>query len=1435
MRSRRAFCGVVRVLLCIWGAAPLLAQSTPIAGAPVAPVLSPPLRDLGSSPAPPAVPSRLVENLELPHFARPAALGAPLDPVVQQQTESSSAPIPTGVNFDGVGVANSAPPDTNGRVGKNHFVQWVNTRLAVYDKAGNRLLGPLNGNLLFQSLGGTCASHNDGDPIAQYDLLADRWILTQFAVFATDGNASHQCVAVSKTGDPLGEYYLYDFPTHERDFVDYPHLGVWPDGYYTTTHQFNEALDAYLGQGLYVFDRARMLAGEPAGFLFVLLGTDVGGALPSDLDSLTPPPPNSPNYIVAPGAPELDGSPTNVLHVWKAKANWGSSPTLSVTGPSDVPVASFDPAPCPLVENLQIIGRPCVPEPADPLDWLDAISDRLMYRIGYRNFPNGTPDDATPREVLVLNHTVNATPGEDPGQAAVRWYELRNPGAATPILFQQGTYAPADPATAGQSGRWMASVAMDNSGNILVGYSKSSITLFPEIDVAGRLATDPPGTLGPEVLMKVGQGSQIDTGNRWGDYSAMTVDPLDGCTFWFTSEYLPDTDQFNWATRVAAFRFSSCAAPAQATIQGTVTDCVTRAPVANAMVTTDNGFSAATDAAGRYSIVLPPGTYSLTTTAPGRLCAGPSTRANVTVADGATATQDFCLPQNASIVLSPSSLAPGGVGGGYAQTITATGGVAPYTFAVTSGSLPPGLTLASSGALSGTPSAAGTFAFTVTATDSNECTGSRSYTITIYPQGVPVAIDDEATTPENTPVIVNVLANDFDGGFPPLNIVAVTQAANGAVTNNGNGTVTYTPNANFNTYGRAPDSFTYTIENAHDFQATGTVRVTVDHFCPLSPTGRFFDNLDPQTGAYTTFSTRDVGGWSVQSDPTAHSSSHAWVVLDDQPGVPTLTQKDDTLTLPSLALSSTSVMSFWHNYDLARRGEPAFVTQYHSGAVIEISNDGGEQWKDLGPYITAGGYNGTVLATATSPLANRSAWVGSSDGFNTLGRVDAMKQVSVDLGAAIQALFGVTQAPEALVRFRLGGTFQIIVGGIQGTGWGVDDIEVTGLLELLPCNHPPIARDDSVTTPRNTPVTVNVLANDSDPDGDSVSLVGVSQPSHGTAAANANGTVTYTPAGCYAGPDAFTYTIRDPAGLTATAAVMATVTAQAFDPCSKPDLVVTSIAANNNRNIREGDKVTIEATVANTGAAAAGSSTTEFRLDTTTILGQVGTPEIPAGQSVKVSVLWDTRSVKGSHTIYVTADAPGPGVVPESNENNNTSSRAVTVQGNKVKNGNFESPSTQTQGMHPMSASAEGPANWSASSTSAGSATWSDGGSDGLKSAGVTGNGGSATTSGSPSWTSDPIAVTPGEALTFVVSISSVDSSSAATAGLAYLGAAGNVLQTVNLITAPLTTTGFARLEQVVTIPAGVAQVRVTLVGFAPTDLGTSGTVKFDEVGLFGD
>jgi hypothetical protein len=150
---------------------------------------------------------------------------------------------------------------------------------------------------------------------------------------------------------------------------------------------------------------------------------------------------------------------------------------------------------------------------------------------------------------MVLNHTVSV----GSGQAGVRWYELRGLGGS-PTVFQQGTYAP------DSTSRWMGSIAMDGAGDIAVGYSASSSSVFPSIRYAGRVPTDPLGQLSQgEATLFAGLGSQSGTSSRWGDYSDMTVDPVDDCTFWYTNEYYPSgVSQFNWRTRIGSFKFPGC-------------------------------------------------------------------------------------------------------------------------------------------------------------------------------------------------------------------------------------------------------------------------------------------------------------------------------------------------------------------------------------------------------------------------------------------------------------------------------------------------------------------------------------------------------------------------------------------------------------------------------------------------------------------------------------------------------------------------------------------------------------------------------------------------------------------------------------------------------------------------------------------------------------
>jgi uncharacterized repeat protein (TIGR01451 family) len=516
--------------------------------------LSPALRDIKPVPPPPGIAIR-----DIPKHPLPVQRGSniPLDqgpsegPAIQSAVITLNMPSPIE-SFEGISNADNQavvglsvlPPDTNGDVGPDHYVQMLNIVFAVWDKSGTLLLGPLANNTLWSGFGGLCETTNRGDSIVLYDPLADRWLMSQFAF---DVNMSgdptgpyHQCIAISQSADPTGSWYRYDFLTHNTKMNDYPKFGVWPDGYYMSVNQFDEDTGfSFAGAGVAVFERDQMLLGNPAQMVyFDTADTSLGGMLPSDLDGSTPPPAGTPNYFLQVDDNNI-GYPQDRLEIWEFHVDWDTLANSTFTGPTFLPTASFD-------STLCGFSQDCIPQPGVPLSQrLDAISDRLMFRLAYRNF--GT------HESLVTNHTVDAS-GSD--HAGIRWYELRNTGSGWSIQ-NQGTYAP------DADHRWMGSIAMDQDGNIALGYSISSSTTFPSIRYTGRLTDDTPDTLPQgEAELIAGGGSQTDSSSRWGDYSMMSVDPTDDCTFWYTQEYYAVTSSRGWQTRIGSFKFPTCGAEA---------------------------------------------------------------------------------------------------------------------------------------------------------------------------------------------------------------------------------------------------------------------------------------------------------------------------------------------------------------------------------------------------------------------------------------------------------------------------------------------------------------------------------------------------------------------------------------------------------------------------------------------------------------------------------------------------------------------------------------------------------------------------------------------------------------------------------------------------------------------------------------------------------
>jgi hypothetical protein len=464
----------------------------------------------------------------------PPATGEP-DGALQTTVPSRNAPSALS-SFEGTGnFWGFIPPDVTGDVGPTQYVQAVNSQFTVFNKSGTVLSGPTDLQAIWASLpSGLCRSRNhnslgpdnpgDGDPIVVYDRLADRWLITQFAW--NDPNDYEECIAVSKTGDATGAYAIYDFKISTTLFDDYPKVGVWPDGYYFSFNDF--AGDNFAGVSVVAFDRAKMLNGQAAtGIQFTpatAILANAASLVPAHLDSRLSP---------AAGAPELFAGTIdpNELDLYSFHADFTTPANSTFTKTATLTTASFDPNIC----NF----NPCIPQKGVG-DKLDQLSDRPMQRLDYRNL-GGSPN----QERLVINQTVDT----GANHAGIRWYELKRSGAAWSIN-QQSTYNP------DSLHRWMGSMAMDGTGDIALGYSASSGLTFPSIRYTGRTPGETANTLEAETVLQAGGGSQQN--DRWGDYTTMSVDPVDDCTFWYVGMYYAATSSVDWHTRIGSFRFPNC-------------------------------------------------------------------------------------------------------------------------------------------------------------------------------------------------------------------------------------------------------------------------------------------------------------------------------------------------------------------------------------------------------------------------------------------------------------------------------------------------------------------------------------------------------------------------------------------------------------------------------------------------------------------------------------------------------------------------------------------------------------------------------------------------------------------------------------------------------------------------------------------------------------
>jgi len=518
----RAVAGVAVVVvagLCV-GPEPAAAVG-PFVGPAVAPKLSARVLDL-----PVKLPARgsnrdVVSRIN----PRPDATGwkfvGPSDPLVASDgTSVGLTPAPL-LSFEGISnISSVSPPDPIGAVGAAEYVQLVNaTFMAVWDKSGVLLHGPVELNDLWAS--GGCPTSNSGDPVVVYDVLAGRWVAAQFR----SNFAKGICVAVSQTSSALGAWWTYEFTF--LSFPDYFKIGVWPDAYYVGSNETT-------GYSAYALDRAKMLNGQPASF--VRFTGETNFLMPATVNGPSGPPAGAPGVFYTFKDDQFHGG-VDRLEIFGLSVNWASPGNATFDLSDTIPVTPYTYTVC------GFFRLNCIRQPRT-LQRVDAVSEWPMWPLAYRNFGD--------HETLVLNFTVDA--GGD--RAGIRWYELRRSPAAGWAVYQEGTHAP------GRQHRWMGSIGMDGLGNMALGYSvvvsRRALrnVVLPSLRYATRLASDPPGTLQAETELVTGTGVQTRS-NRWGDYSAMSVDPVDDCTFWYTGEYYA-TRGMNWRTRIGSFRLPGC-------------------------------------------------------------------------------------------------------------------------------------------------------------------------------------------------------------------------------------------------------------------------------------------------------------------------------------------------------------------------------------------------------------------------------------------------------------------------------------------------------------------------------------------------------------------------------------------------------------------------------------------------------------------------------------------------------------------------------------------------------------------------------------------------------------------------------------------------------------------------------------------------------------
>lgn len=470
----------------------------------------------------------------------------------------------TVTSFDGIDASQVAAPefdvDPNGSVGTKQFMQYVNLYYQAYDKVTFAPVwsAPQPLSTPFTKNGMPACGSISGDGMIIFDRLASRWVLAGHT--GTENNYLY-CVAISNTDDlsstSLG-WFTYQIaldPILGKNaqgnvyFPDWPKISTWPDAYYVAI-DLNDINQNYreVGVAVCALDRTNMLInGTPnAPQCFTELSPLSNGVylghsiIPADVDGTTPPPVGRDQYMVSVQNPVIDNVTTTstTFNLWDFHVDW-SNPALTTFTQSAVSVAPYTPG-CYLVH--QPVQTVCVPEPSTSTtkNYIDSVGDRFMPRFAYRNFGS--------YESFLFSHDVQVASNQ---QTGIRWYELR--GSGTPTVYQDGTISP-DTTTY----RFLPSIAEDSSGNAAAGYSISSSATHPGMNASWFSLTNPNA---PTEFTLYDGTADLENTWHWGSYDSITVDPVDGCTFWYVNEYYPVNQTgtlINWHTRIANFKLPGC-------------------------------------------------------------------------------------------------------------------------------------------------------------------------------------------------------------------------------------------------------------------------------------------------------------------------------------------------------------------------------------------------------------------------------------------------------------------------------------------------------------------------------------------------------------------------------------------------------------------------------------------------------------------------------------------------------------------------------------------------------------------------------------------------------------------------------------------------------------------------------------------------------------